>query len=118
METMHALLETMDVFSAGNELRDTLCEVFHRECEQVFIVRYMHLDGDKITVDVRKPYRTPEVDRFEIFCNGSGTIVATAGTLGRVRQTQHFAHHRALRKWKRATVQPDAVDGRDLATCA
>jgi hypothetical protein len=109
METMQALLETMDVSSSINELRDTLCEVFHRESEQMFIVRFRLVDGDKITVDVRKPYRTPEIDRFEIYCTGSGTIVATAGTLGRGRQTRHFAHHRELRKWMHTTVQPDAT---------
>tara|TARA_B100000902_G_C27058809_1_gene788017 strand:+ start:145 stop:480 length:336 start_codon:yes stop_codon:yes gene_type:complete len=106
---MQGLLETMDVFSASNELHSTLCEVFHRQCEQMFIVRYMLADGDTITVDVRKPYRTPEVDRFEIFCAGSGTIVASAGTLGRLRHTQHFKHHRELRKWMHTTVQPDAT---------
>jgi len=101
---MEALLETMEAYSAVNELRETLCEVFHRECDQTFIVRYLLADGDDIIVDVRKPYRTPEVDRFVVSCRGKA-IVATAGTLGRVRHTQTFAHHRELHEWMRATLQ-------------
>ena len=101
---MEALFETMEVYSAINELRETLCEVFHRDCDQKCIVRYVLADGDNIIIDVRKPYRTPEIDRFVVSCRGR-EIVATAGTLGRVRKTQHFAHHRELRNWMCKTLQ-------------
>ena len=104
MQTMQALLETKDVFNAVNELRDALCEVFHRECEQMFTVRYVLTNGDDIVVDVRKPYRTPEIDRFVVSCRGR-EILATAGTLGRVRQTQRFARDCELRTWMHATLQ-------------
>lgn len=101
---MEALLEAVEAYSAVNELRETLCEVFHRGCDQTFIVRYLLADGDDIIVDVRKPHRTPEVDRFVVSCRGR-KIVATAGTLGRVRDTQTFAHHRELRAWMGTTLQ-------------
>jgi hypothetical protein len=106
----------LDAHSAVDELREALCEDFHLERERVFTARCVLAGGDEIVVDVGKPHCTPEIDRFVVSCRGR-SIVATAGTLGRVRQTRRFAREHDLRAWMRATLrlvsgaQPSAAGG-------
>ena len=106
---MEALLETVTVYNAVNELREALSEWAHLGRERMFTVRYLLADGDNIVVDIGKQYCTSEIDRFVISYRDRA-IVATAGTLGRVRHTQTFARHCDLRAWMGATLQ--LVSGR------
>lgn len=101
-------LDALRHYNAVSELHRELSEWAHTARPHEFIVRRLLADGNDIVVDVVKQHRTPEIDRFVVSCLGTA-ITATAGTLGRVRQTKSFTHHRDLRAWMRATLQ--LVDG-------
>ena len=104
---MQELLETVEIHSAVNELQADLSWWAHHTRSGVLRVRTRLDFGEVIVVDVAKEHCTPEIDRFTLRCpvNQRSVIIATAGTLGRIKHTQTFASHGEARAWMLATLQ-------------
>ena len=90
--------------AATDELHAYLSSRLHTSSRSAMVVRRLLPDSNEITVDLSE-HRTAEIDRFVLACRADapGTIIVTAGTLNRPRQTRTFASHHDALPWMRAT---------------